>query len=397
MNSTQLINLAGKNEVRIDNHKGGSSKPPYFYHSLRNAIDYYFKTFRSNNSSYDFYISATSTNKKKTLSIIERQFLDEENTVLCIVSFERFFELFLKDLLKRVNVKLTQAEEKKGKSRTTWELAEKIRLKTFKPFNPGRGIHQVPFRETIRRFYNLIDLTKDTVKSKQPLVRKFSKVFSAFTFLDNSQHKSIFEFINWYRDRILHNGNKLPTLRLLDYMVTQRILPVVNMVLKSEKDIPNEWLFFTKTVSGIEILSEMEKLKFKVRNSKTRRQVSESYNMLLCLGHLKELGRANLNMNLDARANRSPYEYNYHDIKGRGIRFARSENRNHPHAVKVKHCPCCTEKSLVHYKILGKDLHIPKREDIEWLKCYTCDYYIRYNVLDLHYFNPQFEKHFSNY
>lgn len=397
MDITKLKNLAQRNEVRIDNHKAYNSKPHFFYSSLRNAFGFYFKTFITHNTSYDFYISATSTDKKKSLTILERQFLDEENTVLSIVSFERFFELFIKDLLKKTNPKLAQSEENRSRSNSTWNLLTKIQTKTFRPFipAPGKGIHSAPFSVTLKRFYDLIDYSKDATKNSNRLVKKFAKTIQPFSFLDDADYKATFEFINWYRDRILHNGNKLPTMRLLDFIVTQRIIPIANRILQADKEIPTDWLYFTTTISGIKILDHMMNLKFEVTNQKSGKKIGETFDTLLLIAHLKELGRANMNMNNGVKRNHATYEYNYKDPFGRGERFAQIEKEKYPDAREIKKCPCCSGQSLVLYRINGTDLPIPSQTNIDWIKCYTCEYHLRYNVFDLHYFDRNFEKLFD--
>ena len=396
MDFIKLKNLADKNEVRIDNHKGHTSNPAYYYDSLRNAFGFYFNTFITKNASYESYITATSTDKRKALKILESQFLDAENTVLSLVSFERFFELFLKDLLNKTNPKLSQSES--GKSKSTWQLISKIQLKTFQPFIPikGKGAHKIPFRETLKRFYDLIDYSKDPIKKSNKLVKKFLKIINNFTFLDNKKHKATLEFLNWYRDRILHSGNKLPRLRFLDYTITQRVIPIVCKILAGEEKMPTEWLFFTETVTGIKILDCMMNTKFEVRNLKSNKKIIETINNLLFIGHLKELGRANMNMNNAIRQNRATYEYNYHDPKGRGKRFAIAEKDNYPNAKNIKRCPCCNEESLVLYETkVDNWMGTKKTLIIQWIKCYTCEYHLRQNVFDLHFFNPKFEKLFD--
>lgn len=397
MDFKKLKNLAAKNEVRIDDHVGHKRIPAHFYDSLRDAFRFYFNTFYCNQTSYDFYISSTTTNVKKNLDTLERQFLDQENTVLCLVSFERFFELFLKDILHKSNVKLTYTEYYKKKSADTWQIITKIQNKTFISNKPDKRVHKIPFREAIKRFYELLDYTIDPVKKKNSIVKRFEKAVANFRFFDSPDAKGALEFLNWYRDNILHDGNKLPRLRFLDFIVTQEIMPLALGILETEPSIPKDWLYFTQTISGIEIFKTMKEIGFELRNVKSNSKISETYNVLLLLGHLKELGRANMRMNNALRNNRSDYEYNYKDIFGRGQRFALAEKKNHPNAKEIKNCPCCTGNSLVHYVILGIDLPIPSEDNIEWLKCYTCDYYLRYNVFDLNYFNNQFEKHFGTW
>lgn len=398
-----LKNLAIKNQVRIDDHEGYKSNPQYFYNSLRNAFNFYFKTFITNNASYEIYISATSTDKKARLKILENDFLDEENTVLSLVSFQRFFELFIKDLLKKTNPKLIQSEERKSDlyspSRTTWDLIDKIQSKTtpFRPYIPNnsKGVHLIPFNLTLKRFYDLIKYTKDSSKNSNVLIKKFADLIKKFSFLDNGEYEDTLIFINWYRDAILHNGSKLPTLRFLDYIITQRIVPIANKILVAENEIPQEWLYFTKTVTGINILDELMNVKFGLRNRKNSKAIEETFNALLLIGHLKELGRANMNMDNFVKNNNATYEYNYKDPIGRGERFATIEKEKYSNAVEIKICPCCGGKSLVLYRIHADDLPIPLGKNIEWIKCYTCDYHLRYNVFDLHYFNARFEKHFE--
>jgi len=397
MELIKLKNLATRNEVRIDNHKEYKSQPQYFYESLRNAFGFYFNTFIIKNASYDFYANATSRDKKKSLKILEHQFLDEENTVLSIVSFERFFELFIKDLLKKTNLKLSQSEDHKAKSKSTWDIIKKIQSKSFKPFIPieEKGIHSTPFRETLKRFYDLITYSKDPTKDSNRLVKKFAETIQRFGFLDNNNCRATFEFINWYRDRILHSGNKLPTMRFLDFIVTQRIIPIVNKILTADNEIPADWLYFTRTISGINILETMMTLKFEATNQKNSKRIAETFNTLLFIAHLKELGRANMNMNNAVRNNNATYEYNYGNPIGRGERFALIEKEKHPKAIEIKKCPCCAGQSLVLYRISGKELPMFSNENIEWIKCYVCEYHLRNNVFDLHYFDKSFEKFFD--
>lgn len=396
MNSN-LKSLAKLNEVRIDNYKRGRTVPSYFYTSLRNAFSFYFKTFITNNASYETYIFSTSTNIKKSLQILERQFLDDENTTLCIISFERFFELFLKDLLSKTHIQLSQTEKRGTTSNSIASLIQKIHSKTFVPQKKGIGnnIHKIPFRLTIQRFYDLLDYSKATLTKDDKIAKKFQKVISKFIFLDNIDCRETFDFLNIYRDKILHNGNQLPTLRFLDLILTQNIIPIAKQILEAEETIPHDWLFFTKTQTGINILQELTNQNFEARNSKSKNKVKQTFDTLLYIGHLKELGRANMTLKNSLKYKRSAYEYNYTDPDKRGIRFAAIEKRQHENAKEIRNCPCCGIKSLVYYRIDDEKIKIFDKRNIEWIKCYTCDYHLRYNVLDLHYFDAKFKKQFE--
>jgi len=110
MDFTGLRRLSERNEIRIDEYRGHMRTPPHHYDSLRHALGFYFNTFNTQNAQYDFYAEGLYG---KRANLIGRQFLDEENTILTIITFERFFELFLKDLLKKTNLKLVHISKKK--------------------------------------------------------------------------------------------------------------------------------------------------------------------------------------------------------------------------------------------------------------------------------------------
>ena len=380
MNEIELKNLAEKNEVRIDNHKNFKSTPPFYYDSLRHAFQFYFNTFRTHNASYESYAQGLF---KRKVKILKWQYLDADNTVQSLIAFERFFELFIKDILSKVNPKLCLVG---GDQRSKKQPINVIEANTFVAQNFNRKNHSVPFREALNRFYNLLRLSKTPSEFK--IVKKFRKVFAHYSFLDSKDYEASLRVLNWYRDRILHRGNKLPTPWLFDYFVTQRLCPIVNDVVKAEGQRLGEAMFYFKTVTQIDLLELLthETTRYDFKDLRTKSKTDSVFSLLLYIGHLKELGRANFNMNRLMRKNYATYEYNYHDPKGRGARFAIAESQ-HPNFKEIKGCPCCGEPSLVVYQILGKDLPIAGEDNITWVKCYTCDYHIRYNVGEPMYFN----------
>ncbi|MFM7022463.1 MAG: hypothetical protein ACKOXB_05755 [Flavobacteriales bacterium] len=57
--------------------------------------------------------------------------------------------------------------------------------------------------------------------------------------------------------------------------------------------------------------------------------------------------------------------------------------RIHENFKEIRSCPCCAEKTLVVYKVTTIDLHnLGKKKDIDWVKCYLCDYHLRFNAGD---------------
>jgi hypothetical protein len=385
MKFADLKNLAEKNEVPVDNTKDRKRTPPHFFNSLRDAFASYFNTFRTNNSTYESYAMSTSTTKKAQLKILESQFLDVENTVLSMVHFQRFFELFIKDLLYRTNPKLTYSEDKShSRSGSTWQLVGNIQAKIFRPYKPEGRIISAPFSEILKRFYSLVIFTKDPAKQQNSLVRKFSKILQPYSFLDDDDHKATIEFINWYRNKILHNGTRLPSLRFFDYIVTQRIIPIVKRIRSLTKQEFGDWWYFLETKTGVDILDSLSTTEFEQTNSKTMKQVKITVRNLLHIGHLKELGRANFNMNWLMRRNlRATFEYNYYDPIGRGLRFAATEKEKNGYAKEIVSCPCCGNEPMVIYRQEHNDIFNHNQLlNIDWVKCYTCDYYLRYNTME---------------
>jgi len=400
MTIKKLKNLADKNEVRVDDHQGHSMSPPHYY-LLQEAFSYYFKTFITKNASYEFYVSATSTDKRKALTILEHQFLDIENTVFCLVAFQRFFELFIKDFLRQTHAHLIHEVDKVAYDKAnrkapqkTHQIIQEIRSKKFLAKKDDRKRYlTIPFSEAIKRFYALLTYSKLQIFQSDFYVLKFLQIVKPFAFIHHNEIKATFEFINWYRNRILHSGNRLPRMRFLDFIIIHRVIPLTNQIIQSDSRVPQEWKFFTETDSGFKILEEMKGIRFDLRNSKSIIKINETFTSLLYLGHLKELGRAALNMNHNMKSNRATHEYNYHDSKGRGKRFAEIEHKEFPNTTKIMKCSCCSVESLVRYTYEFNSSQ--RKETVQEAKCYTCDYHLRSNVLDLHYFNNKFEKIFD--
>ncbi|MGV3609432.1 MAG: hypothetical protein ACO1N0_00675 [Fluviicola sp.] len=390
MEINQLTKLAGTNEIRVSSRGQYKHKPEYYYDSLRHAFGYYFNTFQTSNATYDDYALGLTYEFNKKDQI---RFLDRDNTVLTIVAFERFFELFIKDLLRQTSPKLTYTHINTGRGNRAKALISRIRNNTFIPKKHDNKYLSAPFRDCLDRFYGLIELEREL--DPDPIVKKFRKIIRKYPFLDSENYRTTMHLLSWYRDRILHNGNKLPSLWFLDYMISQRVIPIVQQIIETRKEELGLAMFYLKTPTGIDLLEHISRIQFDFSDLRQKKQQRRSFILLLYLGHLKELGRANLNMNLFARNNRSTYEYNYHDIKGRGERFACAEEK-HPDFEKILVCPCCGVESMVRYRHSYPDL-FKKGEisNIDWVKCYTCDYHIRYNAGDPHFFELSQEEIFN--
>jgi hypothetical protein len=173
---------------------------------------------------------------------------------------------------------------------------------------------------------------------------------------------------------------------LFDYIVTQHVCPLIHELFKFEKDSIGGLPFYVTTVTGINIIEYILHVKFDFDELKDKTRMEATFSKLLYIGHLKELGRANINMNLHMRNGKATFEYNYHDVFGRGERFAQAEKK-HENFKKIKTCPCCERKSMVLYSLVIDDIFNKGRKlDIQWVQCYTCEYHVRYNAGDPAYF-----------
>lgn len=376
MNVEELKKLCEQNEVPLFNRGGRTRTPPFYFNSLRHALGFYFQTFHTTNHLYDFY-AVNSVNRANQKN--HTQYLDEDNTVQTIVAFERFFELYIKDILARVDRRLTYISTPPVRKDKAQEIIKRIRNNTFAAKKEGNKYLRNNFRESLDILNNLFVLEKQNGK-KDAIVLKFKKVLQTRRFLESAESESTFRVMSWYRDRILHNGNKLPALRVLDFLISQRVIPVVKNIVDAEQNSLGKSTFYFTTATGINVIEKICALKFSLRNL---RDVEKKRlpSVMLYLGHLKELGRANMNMNLFVRNNhQATYEYNYKDPIGRSLRLANAERKT-PEFKTIKKCPCCAEKALVVYEIQIDDFFNPgSKENIGWVKCYLCDYHLRYNA-----------------
>lgn len=400
MDFKQLIELALNHDLRIDEHESYRRSPPHYFNSLRHGFEAYFKTFQTNNHMYNFYAGGYNSFKNMMLQQAE---IDEDNTVLCLIGFARFFELFYKDLLSRTDPDLCYSHNKSKKGKEDLkEIINLIETNTFIPKQTNGETHIIPFGVAIDRYSAINILVQDT-SNNSPVYDKFREVSKKYEFLTLPDTIGSMKILNWYRNRILHSGNKLPWPWLLDYLVTQRFIPVICNVLDNEKDRVGRYLYFRKTQTGIDILNcfNSSGTRFAFEELKNSEPGTKMFDILLFFGHLKELGRASLNMDLGVQQNRATHEYGYNDAKGRGIRFAKAEQGNpeqkgYPDAYSINPCICCGVESMVHYRIKREYKFHPSYPDyIEWLKCYTCDYHLRSEAGDPSYFKLSLSRIFS--
>lgn len=372
MNIDDLKKVALQNELRIDSHENFNRTPPFYFDSLRHGFESFFKTFQTNSTYFLSYVDSFQT-------VNSLLYNDDENIVKTIIFFERFFELYYKDILRKVHINLTLQQKKKDSD--IKNIVLDIEKNSFKPKRYKSENLSCNFIAILNRFYGLIKLSEEQKDSYSPLVKEFNKLLSKYNFLDNEKHKNSMHLLSWFRDRLLHNGSRVPTLWLYDYFFTQKIVPIVYKIREVEEENIEDSFFYFKTITGIDILQLLNETKFELKPEYNTAEIDDIKFKLLKLGHLKEFGRVSLNMHLHVRNhNRPAYEYNYDDFKGRGMRFANAE-KEHKHFEKIINCICCNEKSLVKYSFKTNTLS-GEPQIIAWVKCYTCEYYVQYDDYD---------------
>jgi len=344
--------------------------PPIYYQSLNDAFNNYFKTVKNNKNTYHFQLDFKEGNNWRF------DFHNIDSAVFTILGFHRFFELLLKDILRRINPFLAVKFPEK----------EKESILFYNQDLDHEKMETVEFRKAFERFKEALKYsTLNPDNTQYLIVRKFS-------FLKEGE--TLNRLAKW-RNRIMHNGNTLPNIYLLDYFVSQNIIPLINKVIEAEKDILKDYLpHYFKTLSGINIIEEIIKIKIDYNDFKNDTLKEELIEKYLRLAHLKELGRASYTLDVTIKKNiiyDSPY---YHDPIGRNTRCAIHET-NHESYYSNKKCPCCGFETLVVYRKEIDNIITQKKDFISWFSCFTCTYSLKNNIGDPRYFGFSEESLFA--
>lgn len=354
--------LFSQNEVQIGESKDFKTTPPLYYQSLNDAFYNYFRTVKNNKDMYHSILNFQQLDRK-SMTI---NFRNADSTVFAILGFHRFFELLIKDILRRVNpylaVKLPGNEDSE--------------IKYLNKEMPAEELDTVEFQKAFNRLKEAIKYSNENPKKiKYRMLKRFS-------FLKDDD--TLTRLTRW-RNRIMHNGNTIPNIYLLDYLVSQRIVPLVVKVIKADKAVLGKYFpHYFETYTHIKIVEEMHRIKFDFREfgkAEKRKQLAKKYSRL---AHLKEFGRAAYGLEFTLKNNISFSDPYYEDPIGRNIRFAEQE-RSQPLFHNLKSCPCCGYATLVVYR---KDT-IPgfsEENFISWFNCFTCSYSLKNNVQDPYHF-----------
>lgn len=374
-----LSDFFKSNETRIGEHYK-TSLPPY-YDSLRHGLDFFFRTFRSRNYYYQdyafsflhpFYEETIGEAKKREADFVSREFTDDDNILLSLVSFQRFFELFSKSVLESIDARL---------------VLKISNSKDFVNLISGSGNFisnkRIEAGEALSRIEILFSAQGDILNTLEKDFPNLKEIKANYSFFTNQSHIETIRFLNEWRNRLLHGGTVFPNLRAFDFLISKRVIPIVRQILPTEKAfVESNASFYLTTLTNIDLLKEIEELDFDLEKLDTFPLHENTSYELVKLGHLKELGRANMKMNLFVRMNHASFEYNYRDPLGRGIRFAEAE-KVHQNFILINKCPCCGKNSLVLYEETIDDIfNQGKKLHIQWVTCYTCTYHVRMNAGD---------------
>ncbi|MBU3660697.1 MAG: hypothetical protein FGM14_12535 [Flavobacteriales bacterium] len=140
----KLEKFIRENEVKIG--EDFQLTTPNYYASLGEGFYHYFSTFKDKKNVYHFIVDKEDFNKSHGFEIAGMY----DNIVLSILSFHRFLELYIKDVLRRINP----------------YLAVKINPGIEDIFNfpsqiiPAENYHTIEFSESLKRLKKAFELNK---------------------------------------------------------------------------------------------------------------------------------------------------------------------------------------------------------------------------------------------
>lgn len=351
-----------RNEVQIGEEKDYTAIPPMYYSSLDNAFLAFFNTFRDNKRGYHILKDILHLKRES----ISRNLTDSnDHIIISILGFHRFIELFFKDLLSRINpylsVKFIEGEDNLFRYLDNQNSADE--LKSIEYAEASRRLHYA---------FKYYDKQSDI----------YTQLLCRYEFLTENDVKEGLSELSQWRNRIMHNGNNLPNFFAFDYLISQIVIPLVNKIFASEKDLLSGYQpHYFKTKTGINVVEEISKIQMSITDFSDRSKVTDLSMKLFKLGHLKELGRAAYSQDFLIRRHESHYEPHYKNPVGRYERLAKMERKHRLFHALYK-CCCCGIESLVVYKASKTNIVTNAFEEEKWFICFNCGYSMDDNIGD---------------
>ncbi|MGC4102334.1 hypothetical protein [Ferruginibacter sp.] len=358
----KLKEFFSENDVRIGIGKDFTTNPPVYYSSLDEAFYHYFLTFRDKKETYHFLFDIHSWSRE---SLAFNFTGGISNIVAAILGFHRFIELWLKDILRRIDpflsVKFLEKEE---------ELFQYLNGKLA-----AEDVKTIEFSEALKRI-------KQAFKSYEETSQTYIDHLKPYEFIKLEGNIETLKYLSEWRNRIMHNGSTLPNLFALEFLVSQKVIPLIAEVLEAEKKYLKGYSpRYFKTPTGINVMQEILTVKFEAGDFNDIRKSDDLGFALLKLGHLKEIGRSAYNLTstfIDGRAITESY---YNSPVKRDEKFAATE-RTHEDFFELKNCICCGVNAMVIYRQDVFDFASNSKTFISWLQCYHCGYSLKNNVGD---------------
>ncbi len=355
---SQTKNFHQANEFEFDRRYKAST--PYYYASLHDGFEHYFNSVRNIKSTV--HLSLDMLHSPDNLSSMTVTMMDDIG--LSILAFHRFFELFIKDVLARINPFLSV------------KVIDK-RDEVFRFFDGKLSPSEVKSVEYGVAYQRL----EGALKYYDENSPEFKKI-DRFRFLVDRENKDALETLTTWRNRIMHNGKTLPNCVSFDFLISRQIIPIVSRVIQLEQDNLKNWKpHFFQSLSGIDIVEEICSMKFTPSEFANRTTPIELQSEYLYLAHLKELGRASFTQDFAIRNNVDYWESSYENPIGRAERFAESES-SHEEFFKRTRCNCCNNQCLVVYRKPMEDLFRTGYNFHSWFKCFLCGYSLNIHMGD---------------
>lgn len=358
-----------ENEIRIG--EDFTLNTPAYYISLYEAFHHYFLTTRDVKDTLYFKLTSDEW-KRETFTF---QFTgNNENIVFSILHFHRFIEMFLKDILGQVNPFLKVKFPNKPEDIIAFH-AGKMDVKQLNSIECNEAY------ERLKAIYN-------------GEVNGYKQI-SDFSFIIENEYYETIKILTEWRNRLMHNGEKIINGLAFDYLVSQRLIPLIVRIVSNQTKLVDFKPHFYETHSGIKIIDEICKVNFHFNDFKATSKRKELIYKILKLAHLKELGRAAYNHDFMKRSNFDYYQFRYNNPTLRSERCARSESEAE-YFYKLSKCTCCDANSMVIYKHEFDDQVVFKKVITSyWGKCFNCDYMIWHELGDPHIFNLSNEPFFA--
>lgn len=357
-----------KNEIRLsgdNDEKDYKISPELHYLSFYQAIENYFKTVNQYKKTFHFILQEKYFDRKGIAFNFSR---NKTEVISSIISFHRFIELHYKFILKTIHKNLVYKIDKKNPGETIWEC-----------YQSGKGLQNryVDYREAVERVNHILKNKKD--------FKDTSGIINEYHFLLNKETKNTLNHLSTWRNRIVHNGNTLPNIFAYEYLITQLVLPLTNRLFNSEKKRGYE-INTIETQTGIDIIDSLVSIKFEINefdNYYLRER--ESKIKFLNIFHLKELGRASMNISnfstsalIPGPISRRIEENNSISIPEKIAELETNDEFFH----SLDMCTCCGKTTRITYKRYLPPLGPLGDKNIMWFACYNCGYYLEDVTLD---------------